>query len=170
MTRPSWDDYFMDMAHHVATRATCPRRHVGCVLVKNKQVLCTGYNGSLPGHPHCDDIGCLTQGVSGCLRTIHAEANAICQAARHGINLSGSIIYVTTSPCMVCFKSVVAAGIVEVVYDSEYREQEFLGFAQLAGVRVRRHESVRSSGESGRSCAQDGTEVHAVCAKREHGS
>jgi len=139
VTRPSWDEYFMQMAHLVATRATCPRRHVGAVVVKGKQVLTTGYNGSLPGQPHCDEVGCMTQGTSGCLRTIHAEINAVAQAARHGINLSGSILYVTTSPCMSCFKSIIAAGIIEVVYDTEYREDVGLAFAKLAGVRVRKY-------------------------------
>lgn len=139
MTRPSWDEYFMQMAHLVATRSTCPRRHVGAVVVKDKHVLSGGYNGSLPGQPHCDDIGCMTQGASGCLRTIHAEINAVAQAARHGINLSGSTIYVTTSPCMSCFKSIIAAGIIEVVYDNEYREDVGLGFAKLAGVTVRKY-------------------------------
>ncbi len=147
MTRPSWDQYFIEMAHHVAKRSTCPRRHVGAVIVKQKQVLTTGYNGSLPGQGHCTDVGCLIASVgAGCTRTVHAEVNAICQAARHGVSLSGSTIYVTTSPCMSCFKPIVAAGIIEVVYDNEYREQEFLGFAQLAGMMVRKYDGTGSAG------------------------
>lgn len=162
MTRPSWDEYFMTMAHHVATRATCPRRHVGAVVVLEKQILTTGYNGSLPGQPHCTEVGCLIHGMGGCTRTTHAEINALCQAARHGIKLSGSTIYVTTSPCMPCFKSIAAAGIIEVVYDVEYREQEFLGFAQMARIKVRKYEPGRSSRISGQDDLHHGHEVPGV--------
>jgi dCMP deaminase len=149
MPRPDWDVYFMQMAHLVATRATCPRRHVGAIVVKDKHVLSGGYNGSLPGLPHCDDIGCLIEGTSGCQRTIHAEMNAIAQAARHGISLSGSIIYVTTFPCMSCFKSIIAVGIIEVIYGSEYREDVGLGLAQLAGVKVRKYDDAGTSNREG---------------------
>lgn len=166
MSRPSWDEYFMTMAHHAATRATCPRRHVGAVVVLEKQMLTTGYNGSLPGQPHCSEVGCLIQGTGGCLRTTHAEINAICQAARHGIKLSGSTIYVTTSPCMACFKPIAAAGIIEVVYDVEYREQEFLGFAKLAGIKVRKYEPGRSSRVDGGDDLHVRPEVPGVCLPR----
>lgn len=162
MPRPDWDCYFMQMAHLVATRATCPRRHVGAVVVKDKQVLATGYNGSLPGQPHCDDVGCMIQGMSGCLRTIHAEVNAVAQAARHGISVSGSTIYVTTSPCLSCFKAIISAGIIEVIYDTEYREDLGLAFAKLAGVKVRKHDSGRSNSVSGQDDLHDGAEVPGV--------
>ncbi|MFB5190471.1 deoxycytidylate deaminase [Alicyclobacillus fastidiosus] len=120
--RPSWDEYFMMMARDVvAQRATCNRRKVGAVIVRNKRILTTGYNGSPPGMPHCTDVGCWE--VEGhCIRTIHAEQNAIAQAALHGVSTDGSTIYITAAPCVNCAKLLIAAGISRVVYADEYTD------------------------------------------------
>ncbi len=115
--RPSWDQYFMDITRLVATRATCPRRAVGAVLVKNKQIISTGYNGSPPGQPHCTDIGCIIEeNTDRCIRTLHAEQNAILQAALHGTSPEGSTLYVTCRPCTVCARLVAGAKIAKIVY------------------------------------------------------
>lgn len=117
--RPTWDEYFIKTAEMVATRATCDRRHVGAVIVKDKIILSTGYNGAPRGLSHCDDVDHeISDGH--CVRTVHAEANAIIQAARHGIAIEGSMIYLTTSPCYDCFKMIVNAGIRRVVYRDFY--------------------------------------------------
>lgn len=123
----------MELAAVVAKRSTCNRRAVGCILVKEKRVLTTGYNGSPPGMPHCVDVGCLM--VDGhCVRTIHAEQNAIVQAALHGISTQGCICYVTTTPCVNCAKLLISAGVRRIVYRDEYTES--LGRSMLldAGV------------------------------------
>jgi len=119
MTRPSWDEYFMKQCDLVATRATCNRKHVGAVVVLDNRILATGYNGSLPGLSHCDDIGHMMEG-SHCVRTVHAEVNAIAQAAKSGVRLDGATLYCNTFPCWNCFKAVVSAGIIGIVYDDEY--------------------------------------------------
>lgn len=121
MARETWPAYFIAMTHHVASRATCDRKHVGAVIVDaNHQVLATGYNGSLPGQPHCDDVG-HDMKDGHCVRTVHAEANAIAQAARKGVSLEGATLYTNTYPCWPCFKLLVSAGVAAVVYDDEYR-------------------------------------------------
>jgi dCMP deaminase len=118
-TRPDRDEYFMQIARTVATRATCPRAHVGAIVVFDRRILTTGYNGSPPATTHCIDGGCLM--VDGhCLRATHAEANAIVQGARHGVSLSGSTIYTTHRPCAGCTKLVITAGIARVVYEHAY--------------------------------------------------
>lgn len=110
MTRESWDDYFFRIADDVATRATCPRLHVGAVLVRENRIIVTGYNGSLPGEEHCEDVGC--EMVDGhCTRTIHAELNAILHAAKEGISTNGTIAYLTHEPCPRCVKHLRAAGV-----------------------------------------------------------
>lgn len=120
--RPSWDDYFLEIAFHAATRATCLRRAVGAVLVIERRVIATGYNGSAPGMVHCTDagVGCLLEpdGTGGerCVRTVHAEANAVAQAARYGIAINGATLYVTCAPCSVCTRLIASAGIRRVVY------------------------------------------------------
>lgn len=119
--RSSWAQYFMDIATAVATRATCDRLHVGAVIVKGRAILSTGYNGSIRGLGHCDDLGHLMED-NHCVRTVHAEANAIAHAARNGTSVLGATLYVTAKPCFSCFKLIVNAGIVEVVYGSAYRE------------------------------------------------
>ena len=118
--RKSWDDYFMDIAKMVATRSTCDRAHVGAVIVKDKRILATGYNGSLPGEPHCDDVGHLMVDDH-CRRTIHAERNAIAQCYQMGLDPRGATIYVTHSPCPICRHLIDEAGIDRIVYDQEYR-------------------------------------------------
>lgn len=122
--RQSWPEYFMGLAHYVATRSTCDRKHVGCVIVsEDKHVLATGYNGSLPGAPHCDDAD-HDMHNGHCVRTIHAEMNAVSQAARHGIPLRGAWVFVNTFPCWPCFKVLAASGIVRVFYDDDYRADD----------------------------------------------
>ncbi|MFZ5813729.1 MAG: deoxycytidylate deaminase [Bacillota bacterium] len=137
MARPSWDEYFVELAQVVAKRSTCNRRSVGAVLVRDKRILTTGYNGSPPGLPHCTDEGCLM--VEGhCVRAIHAEQNAIVQAALHGIDLRGATCYVTSSPCVHCAKMLIAAGIKRIVYLDNYTEQIGVQMAQQAGVLMER--------------------------------
>jgi dCMP deaminase len=136
MVRVSWEEYFMNLARQAATRSTCPRKHVGAVIVRDRNVLSTGYNGSLRGAPHCDEVGCLMENGH-CIRTVHAEANAIIQAARHGTRLDGAEIYVTASPCFSCFKLIVNAGITKVYYGEFYRDERVLAFAAELGIELR---------------------------------
>lgn len=128
--RPSWDEYFMKMANDVATRTTCLRRGVGAVIVNDRRILATGYNGVPTGLTHCSETGCLREqlGVpSGqrheICRGLHAEQNAIIQAARYGINIAGATIYVNTQPCVVCAKMLINAGITEIVYQNPYPDE-----------------------------------------------
>ena len=131
--RPSWDEYFMGIAFQVATRSTCDRAHVGAVIVRERRILTTGYNGSPRGLPHCDDVGHLM--VDGhCVRTLHAEQNAIIQAAYHGISVKGGTIYVTHQPCLTCAKMIINAGLVRVVYAGEYPDPYSAQFLLEAGV------------------------------------
>ena len=117
--RQSWDEYFLTLAKHVSTRATCDRLHAGCVLVKEKRILSTGYNGSLPGADHCDVVGHLLIN-NHCVATEHAERNAVANAARAGVSTLDSIAYVTHTPCWDCIKHLAAAGVVRIVFDQEY--------------------------------------------------
>ena len=118
-SRLSWDAYFLQIAKVVASRSTCDRKHVGSVIVKDRQILSTGYNGSMPGDEHCCDSGCLV--VEGhCIRTSHAELNAVSQAAKHGVCIGGGTLYVTMFPCWTCFKAVINAGIKRIVFSEEY--------------------------------------------------
>lgn len=119
--RPTWDEYFLKLAMLASERSTCPRMHCGCVLVLDRFVLSTGYNGSLPGAPHCDDVGCLVVNDH-CVRTNHAEINAICQASRHGVSLEGATAYVTNMSCTNCAKALIAAGIKRVVVFTDYND------------------------------------------------
>lgn len=132
-TRPSWDEYFLKLAMLASERATCPRMHCGCVLVRDKFVLSTGYNGSLPGTAHCYTDGCLVVNDH-CVRTNHAEINAICQATRHGSDLTGATAYVTNMPCTACAKALVAAGIRRVVVFSDYHDTLAERFFAESGV------------------------------------
>lgn len=171
--RADWDSYFMQMAHHVATRATCDRKHVGAVIVLERRVVATGYNGSPPGMAHCDDIGhdmanqhcqyCKAamgferqsefcpmrpdgmgnlelphEPVGGnCIRTIHAEVNAIAQAARYGTRIAGSTLYCNTFPCWSCFKLIAASGIEKVYYDDAYRtDTRVILCAESSGIKL----------------------------------
>jgi dCMP deaminase len=135
MTRVSWNRYFMNLALQAATRSTCPRKSVGAVIVRDKTILSTGYNGSIRGAPHCTDVGCLMEN-NHCIRTVHAEANALVQAARHGVRLEGAEIYVTASPCFNCFKLIANAGITTVYYGEFYRDDRVLEFAREIGIRM----------------------------------
>ena len=121
--RENWDDYFMRIARDVATRATCERRHVGAVLVRDKMVVSTGYNGSLPGLAHCDEDGHLME-EGHCVRTVHAEQNAVYQAAFRGTAVAGATAYVTDFPCWHCFRALAASGVVRIVYGADYRPTE----------------------------------------------
>jgi len=116
--RPSWDEYFMKITELVATRATCPRLRVGAIIVKDKRILTTGYNGSPPGLPHCDDVGCLII-KDHCVRINHAELNAILQAASMGIKIKGADIYSIYLPCLECMKDIISVGIKKVIYKRE---------------------------------------------------
>ena len=142
--RPSWDEYFITLANEVATRTTCMRRGVGAVIVKDKRILATGYNGAPSGVRHCFETGCLREqlGVpSGhrheICRGLHAEQNAIVQAARYGIDISGASIYVNTQPCVVCAKMLINAGIVEVIYENPYPDELAMQMLEEAGIKLR---------------------------------
>lgn len=134
-TRVSWDEYFMAIARAVAVRATCDRKHVGAVIVRDKCILATGYNGSIRGLPHCDDVGHLME-ADHCLRTCHAEQNAIAQAARNGHALLGATLYTTASPCWQCFKIVANAGIVRIVIGEFYRDDRIFDAARPAKIEL----------------------------------
>lgn len=126
--RPSWDEYFMDLTNSAAKRATCDRGRSGCVIVRNKQVLVTGYVGSPMGLPHCDDVGHLYKKVTHedgkitqhCVRTVHAEQNAICQAAKLGISLDNGTLYCRMTPCRTCAMLIINCGIKRVVCERKY--------------------------------------------------
>ena len=133
--RSSWDQYFMDIAKQVATRATCDRKHVGAVLVRNRTILSTGYNGSIRGLPHCDEVGHMMENDH-CVATVHAEANAIIQAARNGVGIDGATIYTTASPCWPCFKLVANAGLVRIVFGEFYRDPRIFDFATKLGIEL----------------------------------
>ena len=133
--RPDWDQYFLSIAKQAATRATCDRKHVGCVLVRDKAILATGFNGSIRGRPHCDEVGHMM--IEGhCERTIHAETNAVAQAARNGARLEGATAYVTASPCWKCFQLLCNTGIIRIVFAEFYRDERILVEAQAAGVEL----------------------------------
>ena len=121
MARSSWDQYFMDIAKQVATRATCDRKHVGAVVVRDRTILSTGYNGSIRGMPHCDEVGHMMENGH-CVATVHAEANAILQAAKNGVRIEGATLYTTASPCWPCFKLIANSGCVRIVYGEFYRD------------------------------------------------
>ncbi|HUX47476.1 MAG TPA: dCMP deaminase family protein [Desulfosporosinus sp.] len=139
--RPSWNSYFMQLASVVAERSTCLRRRVGAVMVKEKQILSTGYNGSPSGLLHCDEIGCLRQILnvpSGerteICRAVHAEQNAIVQAAKHGVAITGADLYTTLQPCVLCTKLLINVGIKRVVYLEAYPDQLAAEMANEAGL------------------------------------
>jgi len=141
MERPSWDEYFMDITRLVARRSTCMRRQVGAVLVKDKNILATVYNGTPTGITHCDVTGCLREQLkvpSGerheLCRGLHAEQNAIIQAARHGVNIAESVLYCTNSPCIICTKMLINAGIRKVIYLEGYADQLSMEMLSEAGI------------------------------------
>ncbi len=133
--RVTWNQYFMAIAEQVATRSTCDRKHIGAVIVRDKTILSTGYNGSLRGSPHCDEVGHDIENDH-CVRTVHAEANAVAQAAKNGVAIDGSEIYVTASPCLTCFKLVANSGITRIFYKEFYRDARITSYAEEAGVEL----------------------------------
>ncbi len=142
--RPSWDDYFMEIADVVATRSTCVRRRVGAILVKDKRILATGYNGAPAGIQHCGEAGCLREKLeipSGerheLCRGLHAEQNAIIQCAVHGVNLQGAVLYSTTQPCVLCSKMLINAGIKTIVFRGSYPDELSLSLLREAGIELR---------------------------------
>ena len=141
ISRPSWDEYFMKLAWLVAERATCVRHHVGAVIVRDKRILTTGYNGAAAGTKDCLEMGCLRNQLnipSGTrheiCRAIHAEQNAIIQAGTHGINISGGTLYCTHSPCILCAKMIANAKIKKVVMSIEYPDESFKNLFKEAGI------------------------------------
>lgn len=142
-TRPSWQTYFMEIAHLVAKRSTCMRRQVGAVIVKDKHILTTGYNGAPAELKHCEEVGCLREKMnipSGerqeLCRGLHAEQNAIIQSALHGVGIKGGILYCTHQPCILCTKMLINAGIKKIVYEGEYPDELAKKFFEEARVDV----------------------------------
>ena len=141
--RPSWDGYFMEMTRVIARRSTCLRRHVGALLVRDKRILATGYNGAPSGLPHCEEVGCLRDRLgipSGerqeLCRALHAEQNAIIQAALYGVDTRGSHLYCTTQPCIICSKMLINAGVQRVVFQGEYPDELAREMLQQAGIEL----------------------------------
>lgn len=150
--RPSWDNYFLGVAQLVSRRSTCLRRKVGAVLVKEKQILATGYNGAPTNISHCDSKGCLRLELnipSGqrheICRGLHAEQNVLLQAARHGVSCKESVLYITHAPCSICAKMIINAGVTEVVFVDEYPDDTAGSFLAEADIKVRRIEPVAVS-------------------------
>jgi dCMP deaminase len=143
--RPSWDEYFLEVAGLVSKRSTCLRRHVGAVLVKDKKILATGYNGAPSGVRHCTQTGCLRDRLkipSGqrheLCRGLHAEQNVLLQAALYGVSTKDSVLYVTNQPCVICAKMLINAGIKEIVISDGYPDELAKKFLKEAGIRVRK--------------------------------
>lgn len=144
-TRPSWDEYFMEICRTVAKRATCDRGRSGCVITHNNRILVTGYVGSPAGLPHCDDVGHLFKKMvhedgavtQHCVRTVHAEQNAICQAAKNGISIEGATLYCKMTPCRTCAMLIINCGIVRVVCEKRYHDSaDSLTMFKAAGVEI----------------------------------
>jgi len=133
--RVDWHTYFMNIARQAATRSTCDRKHVGAVIVRDKTILSTGYNGSIRGMPHCDDVGHLMEDGH-CVATLHAEANAIIQAAKNGVRIEAAEIYTTASPCWSCFKLITNAGIRTIYYGEFYRDLRSIEVAAALGIQL----------------------------------
>jgi len=143
--RPSWNEYFLEVAKLVSKRSTCLRRSVGAVLVRDKRILATGYNGAPAGLEHCLDTGCLREKLkipSGerheLCRALHAEQNALIQASLHGISVKDSVLYATNQPCVICAKMIINAGIREIVIAEGYPDKMALDFLKKAGVKIKR--------------------------------
>jgi dCMP deaminase len=141
--RPSWDRYFMEMAWAVSRRSTCLRRQMGAVLVRDKRILCTGYNGAPAGLPHCEEVGCRREELgirSGerpeLCRGLHAEQNAIVQAALHGVSLRDGVLYCTNQPCVICAKMLINAGVRRIVFEVEYPDELAVELLREAGVEL----------------------------------
>ena len=144
--RPSWHQYFMTITRQVAERSTCTRAKVGAVIVRDKNILATGYNGAPAGLPHCTEVGCLVyasrtpagETEENCFRTIHAEINAIAQAAKNGASIRDADIYITHTPCIHCFKVIINTGIRRVFYEREYKLHTLAELQQYGDVRLER--------------------------------
>lgn len=143
--RPGWDEYFLGIAHLVSQRSTCLRRKVGALVVRDRRILATGYNGTPSGIRHCSEVGCLREKLkipSGerheLCRGLHAEQNVLLQASLHGVSLRGSTIYVTNQPCIICAKMIINAGISEVVMRDHYPDPMALAFLKEAKIKVRK--------------------------------
>ena len=152
--RPEWDDYFMDIARLVASRSTCLRRQVGCVMVKDRRILSTGYNGAPSGVAHCGDVGCRREqeGIpSGeraeMCRGVHAEQNAIIQGARHGIVLQGATLYSTAQPCSICTKMMINSGVEEIIFEGDYPDELSRALLKEAGVFCHKLKSAKTEKE-----------------------
>src|SRR3954469_10699664 len=126
--RVSWDEYFMNIAAVVASRSTCPRKYVGSVIVRERTILSTGYNGSIRGLPHCSEVGHMMENGH-CVATVHAEANAIIQAAKNGVAIDGATMYTTASPCWPCFKLIANSGCRRIVFGEFYRDPRIFEYA-----------------------------------------
>lgn len=145
--RPSWDEYFMNIVDLVKTRSTCLRRQVGALIVKDKRILASGYNGAPVGCKHCAEVGCVRDKLnipSGqrheICRATHAEQNAIAQAAYSGTCIKDSVMYVTTQPCVLCAKLCINAGITKIIFRGDYPDELSMELLQEAGVRVLKYE------------------------------
>ena len=141
MTRPSWDEYFLDIVIRVARRSTCLRRQTGAVIVKDKRILATGYNGAPMGLAHCSEVGCLRDErniESGArhelCRGLHAEQNAVIQAALHGVSIKGAVIYCTHQPCTLCAKMIINSGIRDIFFISSYPDELAVELLKEAGI------------------------------------
>ena len=135
MTRVNWEQYFMNIAKQVATRSTCDRKHVGAVIARDRTILSTGYNGSIRGMPHCDEVGHMMENDH-CVATIHAEANAVLQAAKNGVMIDKAEVYITASPCWNCFKMVANAGIKKIYYGEFYSDERIFDVAKRLGIEL----------------------------------
>lgn len=163
MCRPSWDEYFLNIAKEVSTRATCTRAKHGCVLVKDKNIIAAGYNGAPPGVPHCTDEGCIM--IAGhCERCNHAEVNAICQAAIHGAAVKDATAYISGSPCLECLRTLICARIYRIIYiegghyafpDEEEKLRKL--FIEKSGIEIRgiKLDATKESNSSGNNSPSD---------------
>ena len=151
--RPSYDEYFMEMAHVVSKRSTCMRRKVGAILVKDKHILSTGYNGAPKGHKHCSEIGCLRENLDvppgerhELCRGLHAEQNAIIQAAVFGVSIKNSVLYCTNTPCVVCVKMLINASVTEIVYSGDYPDDLAKKMLSESDIKIRNYNNKNLSG------------------------
>ncbi|MGB7919933.1 MAG: cytidine/deoxycytidylate deaminase family protein [Desulfobacterales bacterium] len=151
--RPSWDTYFMNITTLVAQRSTCTRRAVGAIIVKDKRILSTGYNGAPSGIRHCLEVGCLRESLqvpSGerheLCRGIHAEQNAIIQAAYHGVSVNNAVLYCTNQPCVICAKMIINAGIKKIYYQSGYSDALAQEMLSEAGIDLIKHDDLSNQG------------------------
>lgn len=155
--RPDWGSYFMEIANIVSMRSTCLRRNVGAVIVKDKRILATGYNGAPSGLKHCLEVGCLRETLKvppgerhELCRGLHAEQNAIIQAAYHGVSINGAHLYCTHLPCSICIKMLINSGIREVCYENGYPDELSLSLIEESGIVLKRIERVKTEGPSTR--------------------